>query len=290
VSPRTAQTYTESARQLAAFLAEQGMPQDVVNIHREHVEAFIADLLERWKPATAHNRWRGCQAFFKWAVDEGEISESPMARMRPPRVPEQPVPILTEAQLKAFLATCERDRNATFEDRRDAAIIRCFLSTGARRAEIAGLRWRERDPLRNDVDLDGRRLRVFGKGRRERLVPLDPSAVKALDRYIRVRAKHAAAKRPELWLSSIKSAPLTDSGIAQMMRRRSRQAGIPEVHPHQLRHTYAHLMLSRGMQEGDLMRLGGWRSTRMIHERYGAIAAADRALAAADRLNDEGEL
>ena len=56
VSPRTRETYTESVAQLARFLMTQGMPQYVANIHREHVEAFIAHLLEKWKPATASNR------------------------------------------------------------------------------------------------------------------------------------------------------------------------------------------------------------------------------------------
>ena len=58
LSARTIETYLESIEQLARFLADQGMPQDVANIRREHVEAFIAHLLELWKPATANNRFR----------------------------------------------------------------------------------------------------------------------------------------------------------------------------------------------------------------------------------------
>ena len=57
-----------------------------------HVEAFIADQLTRWKPATAANRYGGLRAFFKWAVEEGEISKNPMARMRPPQVGEPQIP------------------------------------------------------------------------------------------------------------------------------------------------------------------------------------------------------
>src|SRR4030042_304914 len=73
LSPRTRQTYMESARQLARFLGERGMPRDVTSITREHVEAFITHLLERWKPATANNRYRGLQSFFRWLVEEGEV-------------------------------------------------------------------------------------------------------------------------------------------------------------------------------------------------------------------------
>ena len=59
LSPRTQETYTEAVRQFTKYLAEQGMPLEVANIHREHIEAFISELLGRWKPATANNRFRG---------------------------------------------------------------------------------------------------------------------------------------------------------------------------------------------------------------------------------------
>lgn len=87
LSPTTIKTYREAASLLARFLRDRGMPRDVASIRREHVEAFITEQLERWKPATAMNRYRGCQSFFKWLIDEGEIKESPMAKMRGPRVP-----------------------------------------------------------------------------------------------------------------------------------------------------------------------------------------------------------
>ena len=83
-SPRTITTYTTAVEQLAAFLAAAGMPSRVANVRREHVEAWITDLLARRAATTAHNRFRGCQAFFGWALEEGEIRESPMARMKPP--------------------------------------------------------------------------------------------------------------------------------------------------------------------------------------------------------------
>ena len=57
------------------------MPGKVAHISREHVEIFVADLLQPFKPATANNRYRGFQRFFKWLVDEGEMQQSSMARM-----------------------------------------------------------------------------------------------------------------------------------------------------------------------------------------------------------------
>src|SRR5262245_47820317 len=86
-SPATIATYTSAVLLLRDYLADHGMPTRVDAVRREHVEAFLADLLERRSPATAHNRFRGCQAFFSWLADEGEVRTSPMARMKPPRLP-----------------------------------------------------------------------------------------------------------------------------------------------------------------------------------------------------------
>tara|TARA_B100001167_G_C16681499_1_gene262598 strand:+ start:459 stop:653 length:195 start_codon:yes stop_codon:yes gene_type:complete len=64
------------------------MPTQLDNVSREHVESFMEDLLGKWKPATTNNRYRGLQAYFGWLVEEAEIRVSPMARMKPPRIPE----------------------------------------------------------------------------------------------------------------------------------------------------------------------------------------------------------
>lgn len=79
------------------------MPGDPAHVRREHVEAFITFLLERYKPATASNRYRGLQAFFRWCVEEGELKASPMAKMSPPHVPETPPDVLSDAELTRLL-------------------------------------------------------------------------------------------------------------------------------------------------------------------------------------------
>jgi site-specific recombinase XerD len=277
-SPRTLDSYSESVEQMASFLASRGMPTTVANIRREHIESFLEDILARRRPATAALRFRSIQQFFKWLAEEGEIPESPMARMKPPRVDEVPPEVLSDDQLRALLRACD---GPDFEDRRDTAIVRTFIDTGARLSEVANLRWTPRNPDTHDVDLDQGLLRVVGKGRRTRFAPVGVKAVKALDRYLRKRAQHPGADLPSMWLG--RKGTMGTSGIQQMLRRRAARAGIAHLNPHLFRHTAAHRWLSAGATEGDLMQIAGWKSRQML-SRYGASAAASRAVEAHRRL------
>ncbi|MGZ6299161.1 MAG: tyrosine-type recombinase/integrase [Candidatus Limnocylindria bacterium] len=272
-SPMTIKSYGEAVRQLDAFLAAKGMPRTVAHVRREHIESFMEDQLARLRPASAANRYRSLQQFFRYLVAEDELPVSPMAGMSPPSVVVEPPAVLGDAQQAALVKTTA---GTGFEERRDRAIIELLLDTGMRRAEIAGLRVA-------DLDFTHEVAYVVGKGSRPRSCPFDHQAAVDLRRYIKRRAQHPYAYLPWLWLG--KKGRLTETGITQVLSRRGAQAGIVGLFPHQFRHTAAHEWLAAGGSEGDLMRLLGWSSRQMV-QRYGASAADERAREAYRSLKD----
>lgn len=271
-SDNTITIYVGAARKFAAWLGEERAERDWAQVEPEHVRDFIIHILETRTAGYASNLFRALQQFAKWYASE-EDTVNPMAGMKPPMLPEQDTPVLREEQLKALLKSCE---GKEFTQRRDAAIIYLFMDSGLRRAELTNL-------TVEDVDLDHREVTVMGKGRRTRVVSFGKKAAWALDRYITERARHRWASLDALWLGEKGKGPMTASGIFQMIQRRGQALGIPGLHPHVLRHTWAHLMKAGLMSDDEIMKLAGWRSPQML-TRYAASTASERARESGRRL------
>jgi site-specific recombinase XerC len=295
-SPRTIRGYTDVARMfqvwLAAPMAPPGVdeaewlatvpaaPAEPADYQPNHVKRWLAYRLAATSPGNANNNYRALHSWFGWLLDEDEITTNPMARLKPPHVPDQPVPITPLEFMKKVLKDCEGKDSLS---RRDEAIIRLIWDTGGRLSEIANIELEH-------LDLTSRTVAVLGKGGKWRTLLFSPASGKALGRYLRVRSRHPAAELTQrLWLSDIRrTTPLSGNGIKLMVRRRGKAAGATEelgrnLHAHLGRHFSSHHFMKAGGSEGDLMLLNGWTTGQMAR-RYGASAATERAHDSARRV------
>lgn len=260
---------------LRAFLRWCDATNTEPELTRVKAQAFIVDLLEDGaEPATAHSRLKGLRRFSAWLAEEGEIDTDQLAGMRSPKLDRKVVPALAEDQLKGLLKACA---GKSFVDRRDEAVIRLMLETGARAAEVIGIQL-------NDVDLArGQVIIRRGKGGKGRIVPIGPQTGIAIDRYLRMRRSHRLASTGDLWLGG-GGKTFGYHGLDGALKIRANMAGIDDFHAHVLRHTFATRWKAMQGTDDGLMAIAGWSSRAMI-DRYAGAAAAQRAADEARNLN-----
>ncbi|MEV1114969.1 tyrosine-type recombinase/integrase [Actinosynnema sp. NPDC049800] len=270
----TRYNYLLAAAQLARYLAEHSPDPDAddaaddpCGVTKGHVEAFQAWMIDTRSAATALNKHKGLQQFFKWlVVDEEDIDRSPMERVKQPKPTKKLIPVIRDDDTKRVLGTC---KGKDFVQLRDEAIIRLYYNTGARLSEVGNL-------TLADLDMNTDSAHYHGKGNKDRRVRFGPKTARALSRYLRARAKHKGADLPDLWLADRGVRRLAPNGIKIMLKRRGLAAGLTGVHAHRWRHNFAHEWKKAGGDTGDLMLLLGWTSEDMPRH-YGASAAAERA-------------
>lgn len=275
----TIKTYLDGVRPYLSW-CDTG---DMDPLDRRSLQAWITELLEEGRSAsTARTRMMPVRYFTAWLADEGEIEVNPFVSMDPPSVDEPVVPVLTEDELRSLIAACEarageRTGLPSLRHRRDEAIVRWLLETGARAGECLKLSV-------GDVDLlTGTSIIRRGKGGKGRTVAFGPQTVKAIDRYMRVRRLHRLADTPALWLGD-RGRGFAYGGLYWALGYRAELAGIKNFHPHMLRHTQADRWLAAGGSETGLMANNGWASPAML-ARYGKANRERRAQDEARRLN-----
>lgn len=276
-SPRTIGNYLEGLDLFGRWLGDRhpGI-EDAGDITTEICREWITHLLNTRSTSTARTRWAAMRQFWGWAYAEQEIEFNPMELVKQPTVTEEPaIEVLTPEQIGELLATCS---GQSFLERRDTAIITLFLDTGTRASALASAQL-------VDLDMRGRTVEVLEKGRKVIVKPFGLTAAKALDRYLRARARSPYAGRSTaIFISARDGRPMNRNSVLQMLRRRGREAGIEGLHPHVFRHTFSDRWLRAGGGEGDLMELNGWSSRDMLG-RYARATRAERAREAHRRLS-----
>lgn len=271
-SPATVKSYTDAVRAFLTWCADAGVPPA---LDKGTVNAFTAALLDAGREAaTVRSRQLGLRRFVAWLVEEGELSADPLLGLKAPKLDAKVIEPLTDDQIRALLKACS---GTDLRDRRDEALVRFMVETGARAGETVALQL-------GDVDLQaGVAIVRRGKGGKGRSVPFGPQTGRAIDRYIRARRSHRLAGSPALWLGD-RGKEFSYDALHKTLKERAARAGIPRFHPHLLRHTAAHRWLAAGGSEGGLMAVAGWSQPDMLM-RYTRARAAERAAAEARDLN-----
>lgn len=287
-SPNTVRSYGNALGAWATWRQDQGLSLDPIDATRREAQDWVAHMRRTLSPGTGATRAAALVTFFRWMVREwaigGDVRQSPFYEVTAPKAVPPRVAVLTDTQVDRLLAACE---GTTFADLRDRAILTLTLSAGLRRSEVAAL-------LVEDVDPVARLVRVQeGKGDQDAVVPFGQVAADALRHYLRARDRHRDAQveavvgvrsHRQRWgqplflvdVASGRRGGLSAHTVANILERRAEAAGLGHVHPHQLRHTFAHKLLEDGVQEGSVMALGRWKS-RKVMDRYGADLRAQRA-------------
>jgi len=244
--------YRRRLGKFALFLNYRLAPEQ---IDASSIRSYLASLYDKHQDSVSVNAdYRVLHSFFNWAVVEKILAESPMANIKPPRVPKKIIKPLTREDIHNILLLCSGN---SFLDVRNRAMVLLFLDTAIRTEEMANIQI-------EDVNFKTELIRVMGKGSKERLVKMGDRVQKALLRYLLMRADDL----PCLWVTEERK-PMKRAGIQIMIQRKGRAAGVKgsRLGPHTYRHTAAINFLRNGGDPFTLQIMLG-HSTLDMTKRY----------------------
>jgi integrase/recombinase XerD len=258
-SPNTIAAYRRDLRGYCRWLRDREGSLDRVD------EALVTDYVvhltsTRLSPASVARALVAVRGLHRFLADEGLAAGDPTEHVEQPRVPQGLPKALTEPEIESLIGAVTGDDAVA---RRDRAILEVLYGTGVRISELVGLSLA-------DADLDDSRLRVFGKGAKERIVPLGRFAREALARWFDPGGRPELA--PERWARrgdaeavflNARGGRLTRQGAWGIVRRHAERVGLADrLTPHVLRHSYATHMLDRGADIRAVQELLGHASIR----------------------------
>ncbi|RYE94767.1 MAG: tyrosine recombinase XerC [Myxococcales bacterium] len=239
-SPHTRQAYGRDLEQLRVFAAER-LGSDEVPMPRIDLfllRGWLAGLARGAASATVARKVASTRAFFRFLEKRHLLTKNPAKLLESPKV-RRPLP--TFLNVEAAQEVMDTPRSGDPEGVRDRALLELLYGGGLRVSELTGLRL-------GDVDLSQGEVRVLGKGRRERLVPVGPAACEAVRAWLLRRGELVDPERPtDALLLNQRGAPLAVRRVQTLVQRYGQLgAGRGDLHPHALRHTCATHMLDGG--------------------------------------------
>jgi integrase/recombinase XerD len=236
LSPRTLDAYARDLQRFAAWLAEREV--GLRDVQRATIRTYIGRRRDEGLSARSAARLLSAlRGFFLYLVREEILDHDPTADLRSPALWRTVPHVLSEEEVEALLAAPDTSRPIGLRDR---AMLETLYATGLRVSELVGLEV-------SQVRLDPGFVRTFGKGRKERIVPLGSSAVSWLGRYLAEARPHLDRdRRPELFLNA-RGGRLSRQGFYKILRGHGLQADIrTQLSPHVLRHSFATHLLEHG--------------------------------------------
>jgi integrase/recombinase XerC len=251
LSPRSIEWY---AMVLGRVARDLGPGREIDTISPSELRAWLVTLRETLSPGSVLGYYRASKAFGNWLAREGIAAAAGFLALRRPKTPSRVIEPIPDDDLRRLLAAASV---------RDRALILLLLDTGLRLSEAAGI-------TLSDLRADGS-IKVMGKGSRERIVPVGPTARSALVRYLSER--RTGDPNDGLFLG--REGALTTRGIHQLLARLKRRTGVrSRCNPHSLRHTFARAYLVNGGDLFSLQRILGHSTLDMVR-RYVALADSD---------------